>query len=101
MLLMLKMIFNFSKAAGAEQPRVAALADLPEGCAAVIATVDAALTELMEMGFVPGAQVRPTHAGMGGDPRVYELDGTLVALRCAAAKRVRVTLPPPNQGEGD
>ena len=95
------MIFNFRQTAMAEKPRVAALADLPEGCAAVIATVDEALTELMEMGFVPGAHVRPTHAGMGGDPRVYELDGTLVALRYAAAKHIRVTLPHQDQREGD
>jgi len=72
--------------------RIAALPDLPEGCAAVVATVDEGLAELMEIGFVPGAHVRPTHGGMGGDPRVYELDGTLVALRRAAARHVRVTL---------
>jgi Fe2+ transport system protein FeoA len=69
----------------------AALPDLPQGCAAVVATVDDELAELIEIGFVPGAHVRPTHAGMGGDPRVYELDGTLVALRYDAARHVRVT----------
>jgi Fe2+ transport system protein FeoA len=57
----------------------------------VVATVDDELAELIEIGFVPGAHVRPTHAGMGGDPRVYELDGTLVALRYDAARHVRVT----------
>jgi Fe2+ transport system protein FeoA len=71
--------------------KLAALADLPKGYAAVVATVDDQLAELMEIGFVPGAHVRPTHAGMGGDPRVYELDGTLVALRYDAARHVRVT----------
>jgi Fe2+ transport system protein FeoA len=81
--------------------RIAALPDLPEGCAAVVATVDGELAELIEIGFVPGAHVRPTHAGMGGDPRVYELDGTLVALRHAAAQHVRVTLPHPGRKEGD
>jgi Fe2+ transport system protein FeoA len=81
--------------------KVTTLPDLPEGCAAVIATVDDGLAELMEIGFVPGAHVRPTHAGMGGDPRVYELDGTLVALRRAAARHVRVTLLHQGQKEGD
>ncbi|MFI5111956.1 MAG: ferrous iron transport protein A [Terriglobales bacterium] len=85
----------------AEKPRVAALADLPNGYAAVVATVDDELAELIEIGFVPGAHVRPTHAGVGGDPRVYELDGTLVALRYAAARHVRVTLPHPGRKEGD
>jgi len=81
--------------------RITALPDLPEGCAAVIATVDEGLTELTEIGFVPGAHVRPTHSGMGRDPRVYELDGTLVALRRAAARHVRVTLPHADPKEGD
>ena len=81
--------------------KVSALADLPEGCAAVVAAVDDGLAELLEIGFVPGAQVRPTHAGMGGDPRVYELDGTLVALRYAAARHVRVTRLHPGRKEGD
>jgi Fe2+ transport system protein FeoA len=95
------MIFNFRQATMGEKPRVAALADLPEGCAAVVATVDEELAELMEIGFVPGAHVRPTHSGMGGDPRVYELDGTLVALRHAAARHVRVTLLHQGRKEGD
>jgi Fe2+ transport system protein FeoA len=81
--------------------KVAALADLPKGYTAVVATVDDELAELMEIGFVPGAHVTPTHAGMGGDPRVYELDGTLVALRYAAARHVRVTPLHQGQEEGD
>lgn len=81
--------------------KLTALPDLPEGCAAVVATVDDELAELMEIGFVPGAHVRPTHAGVGGDPRVYELDGTLVALRYAAARHVRVTLPHQGQKGAD
>jgi Fe2+ transport system protein FeoA len=85
----------------ASKSKIAALSDLPEGCAAVVATVDDELAELMEIGFVPGAHVRPTHGGVGGDPRVYELDGTLVALRYAAARHVRVTLLHQGQKEGD
>ena len=76
----------------ASRPKTTALPDLPQGWTAVIASVDEALTELMEVGFVPGAHIRPTHGGVGGDPRVYEVEGTLVALRRAAARHVYVTL---------
>jgi Fe2+ transport system protein FeoA len=95
------MIFNFRQATIAEKPGVAALADLPKGYAAVVATVDDELAELTEIGFVPGAHVKPTHSGMGGDPTVYEVDGALVALRRAAACHVYVTLPDEFAQEGD
>jgi Fe2+ transport system protein FeoA len=75
------------------KPKMAALADIPKGQGAVIAAVDQGLGELLDIGFVPGAQVKPTHSGLGGDPRVYELDGTLVALRTAAARHIYVTVP--------
>jgi Fe2+ transport system protein FeoA len=74
------------------KPKITALPDLPQGWTAVIASVDEALTELMEIGFVPGAHIRPTHSGLGGDPRVYDVDGTLVALRRTAARHVYVKL---------
>ena len=95
------MIFNFKRVGMPLKSPIAALPDLPEGCAAVIATVDEGLTELTEIGFVPGAHVRPTHSGVGQDPRVYELDGTLVALRRAAARHVGVTLLHPDPQERD
>ncbi len=83
------------------KPKIAALPDVPEGQLAVIATVDEALGELLEIGFAPGTYIRPTHSGMGGDPRVYELDGTLVALRHGAARHVYVTLPDEGEKERD
>ncbi len=89
----MKMIFNFKRTATAVKPGIISLPNLPEGCSAVIARVDEALTELMEIGFVPGAQIKPTHSGVGGDPRVYDLDGTLVALRRSAARQIYVSLP--------
>jgi Fe2+ transport system protein FeoA len=85
----------------ARKSRIAALRDLPAGRSAVIAKVDEKHIELMELGFVPGAPVKPTHSGLGGDPRVYELDGTLVALRLAAARHIFVTLPEDGAREGD
>lgn len=80
---------------------MAALADLPKGQPAVITRIDQRLGELADMGFVPGAYVTPTHSGLGGDPRVYELDGALVALRTAAARHVYVRLAGAGAKEGD
>jgi len=36
---------------------------------------------LMELGFLPGHTVTRAHAAPGGDPRVFRVDGSEVALR--------------------
>ncbi|MGC2210390.1 MAG: FeoA family protein [Candidatus Korobacteraceae bacterium] len=36
---------------------------------------------LMNLGFVPGLEVFVARSGPGGNPRVYRVDGTEVALR--------------------
>ncbi|PSH02937.1 MAG: ferrous iron transport protein A [Acidobacteria bacterium] len=36
---------------------------------------------LMNLGFVPGLEVMVARTGPGGNPRVYRVDGTEVALR--------------------
>ncbi|HVP52984.1 MAG TPA: FeoA family protein [Terriglobales bacterium] len=95
------MIFNFRVICMARQPKTIVLPDLPQGQSALIARVDDGLTELLEIGFVPGVPVRPMHSGLGGDPRVYELEGTLVALRRTAARHIHVTLPDAGAREGD
>ena len=43
---------------------------------------------LMEMGFLPGHAVTPAHAAPGGDPRVFRVDGSEVALRRETAARL-------------
>ena len=43
---------------------------------------------LMERGFLPGASVTVASAAPGGDPRVYMVDGTWVALREQTARRL-------------
>ena len=45
--------------------------DMPEGDA----------RRLMELGFLPGHTVTRAHAAPGGDPRVFRVDGSEVALR--------------------
>jgi ferrous iron transport protein A len=43
---------------------------------------------LMELGFLPGHAVTPGHSAPGGDPRVFRVDGSEVALRRETARRL-------------
>jgi ferrous iron transport protein A len=43
---------------------------------------------LMELGFLPGHMVQASHSAPGGDPRVFRVDGTEVALRRETARRL-------------
>ena len=43
---------------------------------------------LMEMGFLPGHSITPAHSAPGGDPRVFRVDGSEVALRKETAVRL-------------
>ena len=36
---------------------------------------------LMELGFLPGHRITWAHSAPGGDPRVFQVDGSEVALR--------------------
>ena len=48
---------------------------------------------LMELGFLPGHVVVPARSAPGGEPRVYQVDGSEVALRRETAKRL-ILRPP-------
>ena len=60
------------------------LADLNEGESGVVEALelpeDVAL-RLMELGFIPGTTVVAGRAAPGGDPRVFRVDGSEIALR--------------------
>ena len=47
---------------------------------------------LMELGFLPGHIITPARSAPGGEPRVYRVDGSEVALRRETAARLHVTL---------
>jgi Fe2+ transport system protein FeoA len=60
------------------------LADLLEGEQAVLDRLDVPEDmgrRLMELGFIPGTTVVAALAAPGGDPRVFRVDGSEVALR--------------------
>jgi ferrous iron transport protein A len=43
---------------------------------------------LMLLGFVPGAQVEFSSSAPGGDPRVFRVEGTEVAMRRETAEQI-------------
>jgi len=88
----LKMQMAFKKQARTK-PRESArnLTDLRRGEHGVLDRIDLPEDEarrLMEIGFLPGHTITPAHAAPGGDPRVFRVDGTEVALRRETARKL-------------
>jgi Fe2+ transport system protein FeoA len=69
------------------------LAELEAGEAGVLEILDLpddVARRLMELGFLPGHLVTPSHSAPGGDPRVFRVDGSEIALRRETAQRLWV-----------
>jgi len=49
--------------------------------------------QLMNLGFIPGIEVCVTRTGPGGNPRVYRVDGTEVALRRDLSRCIAIRHP--------
>ncbi len=45
---------------------------------------------LMELGFLPGMPVKAGQSAPGGDPRVFQVDGSEIALRRATAAQLTI-----------
>lgn len=93
--MILKMIFNFEQGdmQTPERDRSVPLAELREGDLAVLAGIDLphqTAEHLMCLGFIPGVEVTVGKSGPGGDPRVYNVDGSNVALRSDVSANVTV-----------
>ncbi len=79
----MKMIFKFGHNLVAP-PVPATLSDLEEGESGILGALHTAASvaeHLMNLGFIPGVEVTLARSGPGGDPRIYRVDGTEVALR--------------------
>lgn len=66
-------------------------ADLRPGEGGVLESLDLSedvARRLMELGFVPGHRVVAAHRAPGGDPRVYRVDGSEIALRRETASHL-------------
>jgi len=74
-----------------EGTRARTLADLRHGEQGILDRID--LPEdisrrLMELGFLPGQVIYSGLSAPGGDPRIFSVDGSEVALRCETASRL-------------
>jgi len=49
---------------------------------------------LMELGFLPGTHITAGHSAPGGDPRVFRVDGSEIALRRTTAGQLKVKPAP-------
>jgi len=89
------MVFNFMKVLTAKTNHT--LSDLALGESGILEDFNMPQTiaeHLMNLGFVPGLEIMVARSGPGGNPRVYRVDGTEVALRrdlsrCIAVRPLR------------
>jgi Fe2+ transport system protein FeoA len=78
----------------------ASLVDLHRGDAATLDRIDLPgddAQRLMELGFLPGTRITAGLTAPGGDPRVFQVDGSEIALRRETAKRLKVRLDTPRK----
>jgi ferrous iron transport protein A len=97
---MLQMSVNSGPTATRNTAFVRTLAQLPEGEPGVLDRLDLPddiARRLMELGFLPGHIIVPARSAPGGEPRVYRVDGSEVALRRETASRLILR---PSKGPG-
>ena len=71
----------------------ASLVDLRRGDEAVLSEIDLPADDarrLMEFGFLPGARVVAGQSAPGGDPQVFQVDGSEIAVRRETARRLKI-----------
>ena len=74
-----------------ERRQMMSLVDLKRGESGVLERLDLDEYEarrLMELGFLPGHTVTRANSAPGGDPRVFQVDGSEVALRRETARKL-------------
>lgn len=70
--------------------------DLREGQAGVVERLDVPSDiayRLMELGFLPGSTIVAARSAPGGDPQVFRVDGSEIALRRETAARIYLQPP--------
>jgi len=91
-ILRINMQVSFKKRPGTHRPaKPRNLTELKRGESGVLDRLDLPdedAQRLMEMGFLPGHAVTRGHSAPGGDPRVFQVDGSEVALRRETAVRL-------------
>jgi ferrous iron transport protein A len=76
-------------------PNATTLQDLRKGEAAILDRIDLPAEDarrLMELGFLPGTRIVVGCCAPGGDPRVFQVDGSEIALRRETASKLSVRI---------
>jgi len=82
---------SFKKVQAGRPP--ASLADLRPGEQGVLVRLELPEGEarrLMELGFLPGSSITAGRSAPGGDPRIFQVDGSEVALRRSTARCLKL-----------
>jgi ferrous iron transport protein A len=69
------------------------LVHLRKGDRAILDHIDLPLEDarrLMELGFLPGTLITAGQSAPGGDPRVFQVDGSEIALRRSTAAQLTI-----------
>ena len=80
----MQLSFKKSRPHAGPKPLPGKLSELREGEAGILDRIElpeAVSQRLMELGFIPGTSVTAAQSAPGGDPRVFRVDGTEIALR--------------------
>ena len=78
---------------------LATLVDLRKGDAAILDHIELPTEDarrLMELGFLPGIRITAGFSAPGGDPQIFQVDGSEIALRRATARHLKVRLESSN-----
>lgn len=84
------------RATGPAPSRASSLSELRRGEHGVLEHLDLPEDQalrLMELGFIPGVRVVAARSAPGGDPRVYQVDGSEFALRRETASCLKLRTP--------
>ncbi len=89
---------SFKRRNGRRTAHAAALSELHQGEHGILDRIDLPHDEaqrIMELGFVPGTLVAAARCAPGGDPRVYQVDGSEIAMRRETAVHMKLRHPVP------
>src|SRR5690349_16405290 len=72
---------------------LSSLVDLRKGDAGILDSIELPgddARRLMELGFLPGSRITAGFSAPGGDPQVFQVDGSEIALRRVTARHLKV-----------
>jgi ferrous iron transport protein A len=78
-----------------DRQAIPTLVDLRRGDVGILDRIDLPgddARRLMELGFLPGTRITAGLSAPGGDPRVFQVDGSEIALRRETARRLTLRL---------